>query len=56
LVTGPRWAPDTRTDWPTVGRKLTATATIYIYIRGASGSVVIKVLYYKPEGCGFETR
>jgi hypothetical protein len=27
LVTGPKWAPDTRTDWPTdVSCKLTATA------------------------------
>jgi hypothetical protein len=25
LVTGPRWAPDIKTDWPTVGRKLTST-------------------------------
>jgi hypothetical protein len=23
---------------------------------GALGSVVVKALYYKPEGCGFETR
>jgi hypothetical protein len=28
LVAGPRWAPDTRTDWPTDCRsKLTSTAT-----------------------------
>jgi hypothetical protein len=27
LVVGPRWAPDTKTDWPTVaGRKLTSTS------------------------------
>jgi hypothetical protein len=30
LVTGPKWAPDTRTDWPmTVGRKLTSTSIPY---------------------------
>jgi hypothetical protein len=26
LVAGPRWAPDTKTDWLTVGRKLPATS------------------------------
>jgi hypothetical protein len=31
LVTGSRWAPDTRIDWPAVGRKLTATATTTKY-------------------------
>jgi hypothetical protein len=25
-------------------------------VRGARGSVVVKALCYKPEGCGFETR
>jgi hypothetical protein len=25
-------------------------------VSGASGSVVVKELYYKPEGHGFETR
>jgi hypothetical protein len=28
LVAGPRWAPDTKTDWPTdVGRNITLTST-----------------------------
>jgi hypothetical protein len=27
IVMGPRWAPVTRTDWLTVGRKLTSTST-----------------------------
>jgi hypothetical protein len=26
LVAGPRWAPDTKTDWPTVGRNVTSTS------------------------------
>jgi hypothetical protein len=29
--------------------------TVYV-VSGASGSVVVKELYYKPEGHGFETR
>jgi hypothetical protein len=27
-----------------------------IPVLGACGSVVVKALGYKPEGCGFETR
>jgi hypothetical protein len=27
LVAGPRWAPDTKTDWPTVGCNVTSTST-----------------------------
>jgi hypothetical protein len=25
LVAGPRWVPDTKTDWPTVSRNVTST-------------------------------
>jgi hypothetical protein len=25
LVAGPKWVPDNKTDWPTVGHKLTST-------------------------------
>jgi hypothetical protein len=28
---------------------------IYPFETGAHGSVVVKALYYKPEGCGFST-
>jgi hypothetical protein len=28
----------------------------HMFRTGASGSVVVKALCYKPEGCGFETR
>jgi hypothetical protein len=27
-----------------------------LYVSGVRGSVVVKVLYYKPEGHGFDTR
>jgi hypothetical protein len=27
LDVGPRWLPDTKTDWPTVGRNITLTLT-----------------------------
>jgi hypothetical protein len=34
-----------------------AVTFIYIYrYRGQRGSVVVKALYYKPEGRGFDTR
>jgi hypothetical protein len=29
---------------------------VCVYIYGARGSVIIKALCYKPEGCGFDTR
>jgi hypothetical protein len=29
---------------------------LYVYMMGARGSVVVKALCYKAEGCGFETR
>jgi hypothetical protein len=35
-----------------VGRKITS---INLFL-GARGSVVVKALYYKPEGHGFETQ
>jgi hypothetical protein len=28
LDAGPRWVPDTKTDWPTVGRNITLTLTL----------------------------
>jgi hypothetical protein len=28
----------------------------FVFYSGACGSVVVKALFYKPEGCGFETR
>jgi hypothetical protein len=32
LVTGPRWAPDTKTDWQlSIGRKLTSTSTLTLF-------------------------
>jgi hypothetical protein len=29
LVSVPRWVPDTKTDWPTVGSNMTLTLTLY---------------------------
>jgi hypothetical protein len=50
-------------DMPIFQRKILPSKyhvpTSYIYIAaysGAHGSVVVKALCYKPEGCGFETR
>jgi hypothetical protein len=49
---GPKWAPDTKTDWP-----IDCWSLCDFDFRSATRSaVVVKALYYKPEGRGLETR
>jgi hypothetical protein len=44
---GPRWVPDTKTDWPTVSHKLTSTSTS-VYLRqlnNKSDEIVLEIFH-----------
>jgi hypothetical protein len=61
LVTGPRWAPDTRTDWPTdCRRKLTSTSTSELnkwQLKNSSCSAVYKNKHQLIKWCtSYSTR